>query len=661
MYVCVDRHYYFDSLETKLWVSTNVMIKPTEQQQKIIQTIANSHPPKCIRVYGGPGCAKSSTLAMATNNLRNRHRVLCMVFNREARDSMREKMGHAIKSGRAACHTYAGISYNMGCFRRYKKDFRISYSYRNCAGDDGDEHDDYDDYDDGDTLDDHDIHGNLATARVVPVTEMSEEEKAHIEFKQWLCTDQDVDKLTFPLANLLWSNIRDGILPINEKATFKLLLLDADLRYRAFRDFDTIIWDEAQDLCALKWALSRRLRTEGKHVQVFAGDPYQCINKWVGADFDAFVSMELDEDHTVSNSFRLRGSVCNATNACSRWMHSMCPSLPSSLMNLKSNIGTVRNKASRHHGYLHTATNNHPANLRMTADLSMTDVIRHLQTYRIPEGSTGYLFFRTNMQIFTFLLDNFSMIMRMKQRHPLLVVRCDPKKYATLKTSVEKHLLYLRNYHQPPAHRQRLEDGYKCKSRIASHAHPESTLGKLLLLYPTEDAEVMCQRILDIARLHEVSVDARRTHTSRSARNQLLAINDPLQRTLFDVPPPSWDRDIDLLCATVHTQKGKERTFAALMGDFAALHQYTDSDMRVLFVGISRCQHPNGLLVPARLARPLNGIITVREVLMRLAFAQAEYGNGSVGVLIQTIPKIEEFIGYESCSWVYPVCRVRIR
>ena len=85
----------------------------------------------------------------------------------------------------------------------------------------------------------------------------------------------------------------------------------------------------------------------------------------------------------------------------------------------------------------------------------------------------------------------------------------------------------------------------------------------------------------------------------------------------------------------------------ALMGDFD-VHADQNEMFRVLFVAMSRCQHPSGLLVPARVARRVNSVTTVREVLMRTAL-----GNRR-----DIIPRIEEYIGYANCS-MYPVCRVR--
>lgn len=541
-----------------------------------MQTIAGARPPSLLRLYGGPGCAKSSTIAMAANNVHDGD-VLCLVFNRDAKESMRAKT----RAGRVTCSTYAGLSYvSAEISGLYEADYR---AYYHCS------------------FPDNGIVGDaLAVA-----DEGSSAMRARSEFVHWLSTTEDASALQTNGAQRMWEAVCNRTVPIDEKVTFKLLILNPDLRRRVFGVFSMIIWDEAQDMDAVKWELSRRIHHDGMHVQVFAGDPYQCINTWAGAVLETFMAKRLHglhtTDMTVSRTFRLRGSVLHACNACARWMHSTCPSLPTSLSAL-----SCEQASHGHHGYLRCPRR---------GELNMHDVIRHLKESRIPDGSKGYLFFRTNVQLWSFLLCHFSDMMRLKAKYPRLVIRCDANRFDKMKNSVSE---FLQNADDEPR---------------------DYILSKLLELFPHHNPEEVCAQIMGIKKLQQCQAGTKRPRPSK----------DPRQRTLFGTVP-TWSRDIDLLCTTVHSQKGRERPFAALMGDFD-IHTKHDEMFRVLFVAMSRCQHPSGLLAPAGVARCFNGVTTVREVLMRTALRNR---RGTVDI----IPRIEAYIGYANCS-LYPVCRVR--
>ena len=552
------------------------MATPTPQQAHVVKTITGASPPSLFRLYGGPGCAKSSTIAMTANNLHDGRNVLCLVFNRDAKESLKEKT----RTGRVTCSTYAGLPYASAEIKdSYKVDYR---AYYRCS-----------------FPDDDDIADEVS-----PVfDEGNSAMRASNEFVRWLATTDDVCALQSNGAQQMWQAVCNRTAPINEKATFKLLMLDPDLRQRVFGVFSMIIWDEAQDMDAVKWELSRRIYHDGMHVQVFAGDPYQCINTWAGAVLETFAAKRLHglptTDMTVSRTFRLHGSVLHACNSCARWMRSTCSSLPASLSSL-----WCEQASHGHHGYLRYSHR---------GDLNMHDVVRHLKENRIPDGCKGYLFFRTNMQLWSFLLRHFSDMMKLKTKYPRLMIRCDANKFKKMKKSVSDFL------------------------QDTDNAPSDYILCKLFELYShRDDPKAVCARIMDIQKLQHCQAGTKRSRP----------IKDPRQRTLFDTAP-TWTRDIDLLCTTVHTQKGRERPFVALMGDFD-VHADQNEMFRVLFVAMSRCQHPSGLLVPARVARRVNSVTTVREVLMRTAL-----GNRR-----DIIPRIEEYIGYANCS-MYPVCRVR--
>jgi hypothetical protein len=576
------------------------MVTLTPGQSRLIHTILDLQPPTVVNVYGGPGCAKSSTLAYALNDRRHTRPTLYLVFNREAKRSMEHKIQI---TNVVRCATYAGLAWATPALRTHTKDI---YAYRlRTENSDGS-----DDSEDEET--DH-----------TPVAQAHSFE--YVAFVEWLHTTDGPEELN-DQSRVMWDAIVDGSAPIDEKATFKLLLLSPDVRNRVFGAYEVIVWDEAQDMNAVQWALCDALRREGRHVQIMAGDPFQCINVWAGAVFRAFLPSRGVHDQrpqrqelTLASSFRLSGAALNATNSLARLMRSYKRDLPRSLIGLVSGNTRPATSRRRHHGYLDV----HGGGM-----MHATNVIRYLERTRPPPGQ-GYLFFRTNKQLWIWLLDNYKSVLGYKARYPELVVQCDPKKFRSMERELE--LYNERRSSSGYIDPRQLRYLFRCvMGKCGNHCAVANALDRIREMQATPPVT---------------------PHTSKKRK---LTRHDPRQTTLFGSVPP-WSGQIELLCTTVHTQKGRERTFSALMGDLvpspvrSGMHVPSvkfDEHLRVIFVALSRCTHHDGLLVPTELACRLNSITSVREVLRRTP----------AGSITSIVDRIHDYIGYTES--LVPTCRV---
>ena len=72
--------------------------------------------------------------------------------------------------------------------------------------------------------------------------------------------------------------------------------------------FDVLFIDEAQDLSPLQWRMVRTLWAKADKTYI-AGDDYQAIFRWAGADVDTFIALKDEVDHidTLNQSYRIPG------------------------------------------------------------------------------------------------------------------------------------------------------------------------------------------------------------------------------------------------------------------------------------------------------------------------------------------------------------------
>ncbi len=533
------------------------------EQLRVVDQCCSSRAGSRIRLIGGAGCAKSTGMSFISHEFSNTNcKVLILTFNRKAADSMAAKLqklnDKASTRKRVDCMTFCGFAMRVFPSYQYKWDLFSSKKERKRYTIGGTKNEDNESFED-------------ETRHHLP----------SLPYK-WLVSADPLSSLDSSAAEV-WANVfeRKKGFHMLEKLAFKYMMLNEAFCKQAFSLYDVVVWDEAQDMDAVKWAISRQIADTT--IQIFGGDPYQCINVWNGAYFDGFANRQaFTKNVTLTCTFRLSNNVLCATNSWAKHMRSRCDDLPVELTRLTPHVDGGGGGGG---GYIQVYR-------------GMSEWGRFKMFVSQSKGNKNqteaFCFYRTNANKWTFLARHILDLKKMKsaieRRGGTLNIHVDPKKTTRL---VEWLIRIGRN----PAY-------YRVERRKIDMS------AKALLSIHKGNVDKSLATVELIKQLSSRTT----THARKRKFDHISG-----QMTLFGVAVQSAPQ-LNILFTTVHTQKGAERPFVFLsseMTDEDSLNTYTNNEeeKRIILVAISRCNTPNGISTDSSLARCVNSITAVHSLL----------------------------------------------
>lgn len=246
--------------------------------------------PQVLKVYGPPGCGKTSTaLALIKRLSESGQRVAFSSFTRKARNEATERLGAF--PGKVKIKTLHSFAYNV---LNYQRHYVLS-NPRKFAQEMGEE-----------TTDDraeHDLDEDINME--IPVTEFDEMLRLYDTERN---LRRPLEPHEFP-SRIDPRRYRAFVQRYCEYKDAQFYVDFTDMTVNAIKaghplEADVFFVDEAQDLTPLQWEAVFVLAQNCQTI-IALGDDDQSVYGWMGSDPDTFMNLKADQSVVLSKSFRV--------------------------------------------------------------------------------------------------------------------------------------------------------------------------------------------------------------------------------------------------------------------------------------------------------------------------------------------------------------------